>query len=140
MIGVSFMLANYCARPTGWNMTGGWGQGDQATNEWFRPIETYGERLDAYLTDVEALGFAAVDFWTSLLNPPWATDARRIASARSAVDANVVSAASIRPGNRVVISCRTQLFPSGSLNRTNDAYVRRCGSGPLARTAGSKRL
>jgi sugar phosphate isomerase/epimerase len=75
MIGVSFMLANYCARPTGWNMTGGWGEGDEATNEWFRPIETYGERLDTYLADVEALGFAAVDFWTSLLNPPWATDA-----------------------------------------------------------------
>src|SRR5262249_59127165 len=36
---------------------------------------------------------------------PWAADARRIAFARSATDAYVVSAASIRPGSRVVTSC-----------------------------------
>jgi len=81
MIGISFMTANYCARPTGWNMTEGWGQGDQATNAYFAPLETYGARLDTYLADVQALGFTAVDFWTSLLNPPWATDAH-IALAR----------------------------------------------------------
>ena len=73
MIGVSFMTANYCARPTGWHMTGGWGQGDKATNEFFAPLATYGDRLDTYLDDVRALGFTAVDFWTSILNPTWAT-------------------------------------------------------------------
>jgi L-ribulose-5-phosphate 3-epimerase len=74
MIGVSFMTANDCARPTGWHMTGGWGQGDEATNAYFAPLPSYGERLDTYLSDVRALGFTAVDFWTSLLNPVWATD------------------------------------------------------------------
>ena len=47
---------------------------------------------------------------------PWAAAARRSALARSAVDANAVSAASIRPGSRVVISWSSQPLPSGSLN------------------------
>ena len=47
---------------------------------------------------------------------PWAASARRSALARSLADANVVSAASIRPGSRVVISCSSQPLPSGSLN------------------------
>ncbi len=51
---------------------------------------------------------------------PWAAAARRIAFARSAADANVVSAASIRPGSRVVISCSSQPLPSGSLNVANE--------------------
>ena len=47
---------------------------------------------------------------------PCAADARRIALARSAVDAYVVSAASTRPGSLVVTSCNSQPLPSGSLN------------------------
>jgi sugar phosphate isomerase/epimerase len=81
MIGISFMTANFCARPTGWNMTGGWGQGDTATNAHFAPLATFGARLDEYLTEVRAMGFTAVDLWTSILNPAWATDAH-IAVAR----------------------------------------------------------
>ena len=51
---------------------------------------------------------------------PWAADARRIALARSAAEANVVSAASTRPGSRVVTSCSSQPLPSGSLNVANE--------------------
>ena len=51
---------------------------------------------------------------------PWAAAARRSALARSAADANAVSAASIRPGSRVVISCSSQPLPSGSLNVANE--------------------
>ncbi len=47
---------------------------------------------------------------------PCAADARRIAFARSVVDAKAVSAASIRPGSRAVTSCSSQPLPSGSLN------------------------
>jgi hypothetical protein len=43
---------------------------------------------------------------------PWAASARRSALARSAVNANAVSAASIRPGSRVVTSCSNQPLPS----------------------------
>ena len=58
---IAFMLANYCARPLGFNMPGGWGQGAQATIERFRPIETFAGRLEEYLLDVRALGFDAID-------------------------------------------------------------------------------
>src|SRR5262249_25095129 len=51
---------------------------------------------------------------------PWATDARRIAAARSFADANVVSAASMRPGRRPVISWSSQPLPSGSRNEANE--------------------
>src|SRR5215470_8810779 len=51
---------------------------------------------------------------------PCAPSARRSALARSTVDANAVSAVSIRPGNRVVTSCSSQRLPSGSLKVTKD--------------------
>ena len=43
-----------------------------------------------------------------------------MASARSRTDANEVAAESIRPGNRVVTSCNSHEFPSGSLNVANE--------------------
>jgi L-ribulose-5-phosphate 3-epimerase len=70
---ISFMSANYVAREVGYAMHG-WGHGDRATNDAFRPVETYGERLDALLQDVQELGFGAVDIWGGHLNPEWATD------------------------------------------------------------------
>ena len=71
---ISFMSANYVARPVNYNMTGGWGQGDQATNDYFRPVDTFAERFGAMLRDIRAMGFAALDLWTAQLNPLWATD------------------------------------------------------------------
>jgi sugar phosphate isomerase/epimerase len=71
---IAFMTANYVARETGYAMHG-WGHGDRTTNEAFAPLETYGERLDALLKDVKALGFDTVDIWGAHLSPDWATDA-----------------------------------------------------------------
>lgn len=68
------MTANFVARETGYAMHG-WGHGDRATNDAFAPIETYGDRIDALLADVHALGFDAVDLWGAHLSPEWATDA-----------------------------------------------------------------
>ena len=70
---ISFMSANYVAREVGYRMTGGWGQGDRATNERFRPPETFAERFDELLRSIRALGFDAVDVWSGHLNPSWAT-------------------------------------------------------------------
>ena len=70
---ISFMTANYVAREVGYAMHG-WGHGDRATNDAFRPLETYAERLDEVLADIRALGFDAVDLWGGHLNPAWATD------------------------------------------------------------------
>jgi sugar phosphate isomerase/epimerase len=72
-ITISFMSANYVARELGYTMDG-WGEGDRATQDAFRPLETFAERFDAILADVVALGFDAVDVWDGHLNPAWATD------------------------------------------------------------------
>jgi sugar phosphate isomerase/epimerase len=78
---ISFMSANYVARQLGYNMTGGWGQGDRASNEYFRPIETFPERFEEMLLEITDLGFTAIDLWLAHLNPAWAT-AEHVASAR----------------------------------------------------------
>ena len=70
---ISFMTANYVARQVGYQMHG-WGHGDKATNEYFRPVETYAPRLNEILRDIRALGFDAIDLWLSHLNFTWATD------------------------------------------------------------------
>ncbi len=67
------MTANYVAREVGYAMHG-WGHGDRKTNEAFGPLDTYGEKLDALLGDIRALGFEAVDIWGAHLSPDWATD------------------------------------------------------------------
>jgi sugar phosphate isomerase/epimerase len=71
---IAFMTANYVARETGYAMHG-WAHGDGTTNEAFAPIETYAERFDALLADVQALGFDTIDVWGAHLNAEWATDA-----------------------------------------------------------------
>ncbi len=70
---ISFMTANYVARQVGFNMTRGWGQGDKATNAYFEPIETFGERFEEIIQIIHGIGFKAIDLWTSHLNPTWAT-------------------------------------------------------------------
>lgn len=70
---ITFMTANYCARQLDWHMTAGWGQGENATREWFRPLETYAARLGEYLADIRAMGFDALDLWLPLLDDAWAT-------------------------------------------------------------------
>ena len=80
---LAFMTANFVARETGWGMHG-WGHGDRVTNEAFAPLETYGERIEALLGDVRALGFGAIDLWGAHLSPDWATD-EHVALAREAL-------------------------------------------------------
>ena len=40
----SFITANYVARQLGYRMEKGWGQGDQATHEWFKPSLKWARR------------------------------------------------------------------------------------------------
>lgn len=72
---ISFITANYVARQVGYHMSGGWGQGDRTTNDYFRPFETFGARFAELLMDIRVLGFSAIDLWTSHLSPVWATGA-----------------------------------------------------------------
>jgi sugar phosphate isomerase/epimerase len=70
---LSFMTANYVARQLNYHMTQGWGEGDQATQEYFRPIESFQARFGAMLQEVKAMGFSAIDLWGAHLNPAWAS-------------------------------------------------------------------
>lgn len=72
---LSFITANYVARQVGFNMTEGWGQGDKATNDYFRPVDTYAVRLGELLDQIVAQGYRHVDIWTAHLNWAWATPA-----------------------------------------------------------------
>jgi L-ribulose-5-phosphate 3-epimerase len=89
---ISFISANYVAREVGWAMRG-WGHGDRATNDAFRPLATYAERFAALLDEIASLGFAAVDVWGAHLNAEWATD-EHVAAAVDALTARRLSVAS----------------------------------------------
>jgi L-ribulose-5-phosphate 3-epimerase len=80
---IAFTTANYVARETSWAMHG-WGHGDRATNDAFRPLETYAQRFDRVCADVAALGFDTVDVWGAHLGADWATD-EHLAAARAAL-------------------------------------------------------
>ena len=71
---IAFMSANYVARQLDYHMTGGWGQGDRATQDYFRPLRTFEKRFDALLAEIRGLGFSAMDLWLAHLHPDWATD------------------------------------------------------------------
>lgn len=94
---ISFITANYVARQLDYNMTGGWGQGDRASNEFFRPLETFKERFSSMLDEIAGLGFEAIDLWTAQLNPTWAT-AQHIAIAREALAQHHFPVASLGGG------------------------------------------
>ena len=88
---IAFTTANYVARQTGWSIQD-WDDGDRATNEFFAPLETYGERFDELLASVGALGFETIDLWGAHLSPAWATD-EHVALAREALGAHDISVA-----------------------------------------------
>jgi predicted dehydrogenase/sugar phosphate isomerase/epimerase len=77
----SFVTANFVARPLGYRMDKGWGQGDRASNEWFAPLETFETRFDEMLGEIRALGFQSIDLWCAHLHWRWATP-QHIESAR----------------------------------------------------------
>ena len=70
---ISFITANFVARELGWNMTEGWMQGDTATQNYFRNLETFGLRFDAMLAEISEMGFRSIDLWGAHLHPDWAS-------------------------------------------------------------------
>lgn len=91
---ISFMSANFVARQLGYHMTDGWMQGDTATNDFFRSLDTFEERFDAMLGEVSGMGFEAIDIWIAHLNPGWATD-EHISLARKLLAAHNLRVASL---------------------------------------------
>ena len=70
---LSFITANFVARELGYRMEKGWMQGDEATQAWFSPLETFRDRFEAMLLEVKALGFSSIDLWGAHLHWRWAT-------------------------------------------------------------------
>ncbi len=104
------MTANFVSRELGYEMSGGWGQGDHATREWFRPTGTFRGRFEALLDEMVRLGFEAIDLWNAHLDPGWATDAH-ITQARDALHARGLRVASLAGGlgdsrQRLEATCR----------------------------------
>jgi sugar phosphate isomerase/epimerase len=94
---ISFMSANFVARQLSYQMTAGWMQGDRATQEYFRPVETFGERFAALLGEIKALGFGALDLWLAHLHPHWAT-AEHVALAREQLAQHQLTVTSLAGG------------------------------------------
>lgn len=82
---VSFITANFVARQVGYSMTEGWMQGDNATNEYFKPLQTFPERFEAMLLEIKAMGFTSLDLWGAHLNSAWATP-EHVAAARALLE------------------------------------------------------
>lgn len=87
------MGANLVAQQLDWNMTQGWGQGDAAANEYYRPFETFEQRFDAFICLAVESGFDTVDVWHPQLSYRWAT-ADHLDAARRVLDRYGVTVAS----------------------------------------------
>jgi L-ribulose-5-phosphate 3-epimerase len=90
---ISFMGANLVAQQLDWNMTEGWGQGEKAANEWYRPLETFEERFDAFVRSAVEAGFDTVDVWHPQLSYEWATD-QHLEAAQRVIERHGVTVAS----------------------------------------------
>ncbi len=107
----SFMSANFVARQLNYNMPlSQWMVGDRTTQEYFRPLETFGERFGALLGEVKAMGFGAIDIWLAHLHPAWATN-EHIALARDLLAQQGLQVVSLaggfgNTGEEVAASCR----------------------------------
>lgn len=94
---ISFISANFVARQLGYHMTEGWMQGDNATNDYFRPLETFAQRFDGMLAEVAAMGFDAIDIWLAHLHWRWATP-EHIAIARDLLAQHNLTVTSLAGG------------------------------------------
>jgi len=95
------MTANYIGREIGYpvpgGIPGGWGTADRAINEYFRPIDTFGERFDKLLGQIRGLGFDTLDLYTAHLHWSWATD-EHITLAQDLLRRHQLSVASLAGG------------------------------------------
>ncbi len=116
---ISFMTANFVAREVGYHMTG-WGHGQRAVENIFRPVETYAARFGVLLDEVCQMGFDHIDLWLAHLGPEWATG-EHIAFAQEALAQRGLKVSSL----------------AGGFGETPEALERSCR---LARAMGTRIL
>ncbi len=71
---LSCITANYVAKELNYHMTDGWSQGNTATQEAFKSLETFEAKFTELAEAVRELGFSYLDIWIAHLHPCWATD------------------------------------------------------------------
>ena len=106
---ISFMSANFLARESGYQLSGGWMSGDHATNTRFAPLEGFEGLFGQLLGDVRRMGFEALDLWTAHLNPAWATP-EHIAIARQLLTQHQLQVVSL----------------AGAFGQTHDEFLAAC--------------
>src|SRR5947209_5615712 len=97
MTTISFMTANFIARELDYNMTGGWAQGHAAMEAYFKPIATFGERFDGLLSEIQAMGFDALDLYMGHLSWAWASS-EHIRTAQALLQRRAVRVTSLAGG------------------------------------------
>ncbi|GGK35658.1 hypothetical protein GCM10008955_31960 [Deinococcus malanensis] len=70
---VAFNTANFAYRQVNYRATGDWGQACRTSREHFSPIETFGERFDELLGEVDDMGFKNLELWHFHLHQKWWT-------------------------------------------------------------------
>jgi sugar phosphate isomerase/epimerase len=68
------VTASFVTRELGYGKISNWAEGDTATQSYFAPVETYGERFGVLLDEIADLGFRTIDLWGAHLHYTWATD------------------------------------------------------------------
>jgi L-ribulose-5-phosphate 3-epimerase len=107
---ISFMTANFVGREVNYHMTD-WGHGQNAVEAYFRPIDTYAERMGVMLDEVCQMGFEYIDLWLAHLGPAWATE-DHISIAKTALKTRGLRVSSLAGGfsdNPVVLERCCQL-------------------------------
>lgn len=70
---IVFNTANFAYRQAGYPGVNDWGLACRTTRLHLTPVETYGERFDAIVAEVQALGFDTLDLWSEHLALRWLT-------------------------------------------------------------------
>ena len=69
---ISLVTASYVTRQLGFRSMKDWSEGDQATQEFFAPADTYEERFGDLIDDVVGLGYTTIELSGAHLNHRWA--------------------------------------------------------------------
>jgi L-ribulose-5-phosphate 3-epimerase len=71
---ISLNCSSFVAKQHGYHTDNDWGACVGAVNNFYSPVETFGERFEQLIVDAKALGYTAIDVWTpGQLSWRWAT-------------------------------------------------------------------
>lgn len=108
---LSCLTANFIGRHPGYPMPRNQWSQYQADNEaYFRPEETFEERFDALVGDIQEIGFSSLDLWYGILNPSWASQ-RHLLSVKNVLQRREMKIAALAGNigdtvNEVRLGCR----------------------------------